>query len=323
MTDSDKELILEAYRAVGCEIADGQAYTTLYVDYNDELSDAFLCELSKSNDPYYCLIEHLYDCYMDSCCEYKDSIVTDVRENDDSLSILFDKYNDDMVIEMMHDLLTVDAPIDHFLQQDMLVNIMVDTGDMNCDFTCNNWGPHYYAEYRGSQPVIDDNSSLLWLAKQQGANKTFVKTAIMEKDKDRNFKAGKFFNSLYDELNNSSSSMNVLTFCVRMTVEKYIELRAAMAVEAKRNKSYYANRRTGRGYIILDKNTTCGLIDPFSGSGSLLELAPESDVKLPIRYIYRAEQDGTHHYGIRDIYGCSSSLWTEGLKEIHKMKEKK
>jgi hypothetical protein len=79
--------------------------------------------------------------------------------------------------------------------------------------------------------------------------------------------------------------------------------------------------RKGRGWILLDKSTTAGLYDPWSGGGSILEIRLDRDVRLPIRCIETAKQDGCRGYSIREVYGCNSCLWTETLKEIHPMKK--
>jgi hypothetical protein len=320
MTNEEKNILLDACKSVGLTIneVNNIAETTVYTDYRFELPESILKTISKSNEPEADLIDYLHDTYSDACWEEKAGIIDDIMENDRSLDVLIDKYGSDTVREQLEDIICVDVPYHEALDYDMLVNIMVDTGDANCDFTCNNWGPHYLAETYHNEPSICDDSSLLWLCEQQGANKTLVKMAIKEKGK-----AGRFFDSVYDELNNSSSSMNILTFCVLMTVKQYIELRDAMDIEKDRNNSYYANKRKGRGYIWLSKDTTCGLVDPWSGGGSLLEIALDSKVKLPIRYIYKAEQDGSTGYGIRDIYGCGRGIWSGSVDSIHSMKVKK
>ena len=79
---------------------------------------------------------------------------------------------------------------------------------------------------------------------------------------------------------------------------------------------------TGRGYLLLSKNTTCGLYDSWNGSGSILEIKLEKDVHLPFRCIASADHDGCHGYGIREIYGCGSDLWSDNaVKLIRPMKK--
>ena len=199
------------------------------------------------------------------------------------------------------------------MNQDIPVDILVDTGDLNYDYTLNNFGPHYNA--RENEPISEE-SSLLWLARQQGYSKTQLKQAMRERPAEKTF-----MQSVYDEIINVGSHMNTLTFLVKMSLEDYFHLTDAIGKERERNKSYTLTGRKGRGWILLDKTTTTGLYDPWSGGGSLLEIRLDKDVRLPIRCIETAKHDGCRGYSIREIYGCSSTLWTETLKEIHPMKK--
>lgn len=127
--------------------------------------------------------------------------------------------------------------------------------------------------------------------------------------------------SIYVETANCASHMNALVFLVKMTLEQYFNLRDAIDKEKPRNESYCLNERTGRGYLVLSKDTTCGLYDSWNGSGSVLEIKLEHDVRLPFRCLYSAQHDGCRGYGIGEIYGCSSELWNDdAIKEIHPMK---
>ena len=116
--------------------------------------------------------------------------------------------------------------------------------------------------------------------------------------------------------------MNALVFLVKMTLEEYFNLHDGINKERERNKSYYLSERTGRGYLLLSKDTTCGLCDSWNGSGSVLEIKLEKDVRLPFRCIASADHDGCHGYGIREIYGCGSDLWSNNaIKLIRPMKK--
>ena len=154
------------------------------------------------------------------------------------------------------------------------------------------------------------------LARQQGYKKSVLKSAMLKYRVE-----SKFLNSIHTELVNSSTHMNTLTFLVKMSLEEYFSLQDAIAKEKHRNESYYLKERTGRGWITIDKDVICGLYDPWNGSGSVLEIALDKDVRLPIRCIESAKHDGCRGYSIRSIYGCGSGFWKEALKEIHPMKK--
>lgn len=86
--------------------------------------------------------------------------------------------------------------------------------------------------------------------------------------------------------------MNALAFFVKMTLKQFIELR-----ENPIN-------------IKLSKDTSCGLYDCWNGSGGTLELELENDVVIPKKYV-EMHIDGTRGYGVDNIYGMSSSFWSD------------
>jgi hypothetical protein len=61
--------------------------------------------------------------------------------------------------------------------------------------------------------------------------------------------------------------------------------------------------------ILIRENVTCGLVDFWSGAGSVLEIQPEKKIKLPLKYIHSVKPDGIHRYAIKEIYGVTSELW--------------
>lgn len=289
----------------------GNFYTEIYADYRDELDATLLKKLCNAADPREAFYEWLDEAYLYSCWDHEDYIIGEVLKDEDVAAIA-SKLDQDEVRDHLHDMFYIKLPEDHFLDQDVLVDILVDTGDLNYDYTLNNFGPHYDA--RENEPIPDE-SSLLWLARQQGYNKTQLKQAMRERPKEKNF-----MQSIYDEINNAGSHMNTLTFMVKMELREYFNLANAIGAERELNKSYTMDGRKGRGWILLDKSTTTGLYDPWNGGGSLLEIRLDKDVRLPIRCIETAKQDGCRGYSIREIYSCCTSLWTETLKEIHPMK---
>ena len=289
----------------------GNFYTEIYADYRDELDATLLKKLCNAADPREAFYEWLDEAYLYSCWDHEDYIIGEVLK-DENIAAIASKLDQDEVRDHLRDMFYIKLPEDHFLDQDVLVDILVDTGDLNYDYTLNNFGPHYDAS---ENEPIPDESSLLWLARQQGYNKTQLKQAMRERPREKNF-----MQSIYDEINNAGSHMNTLTFMVKMELREYFNLADAIGAERELNKSYTMDGRKGRGWILLDKSTTTGLYDPWNGGGSLLEIRLDKDVRLPIRCIETAKQDGCRGYSIREIYSCCTSLWTETLKEIHPMK---
>ena len=307
-----KKAAEEALDSVCFRDEHGNFYTEIYADYRDELDDRTFKKICNAENPRWAFYDWLDEAYQECVWDYEDQVIKKVLEDKDFAEIA-SKLDEDEVRDHLRDMFYVKLPEKHFLDQDILVDILVDTGDLNYDYTLNNFGPCYNAQ---EYEQIPEESSLLWLARQQGYTKTQLKQAMRERPAEKNF-----MQSVYDEINNVGSHMNTLTFLVKMTLEEYFNLADAIGRERERNKSYTLTGRRGRGWILLDKTTTAGLYDPWNGSGSILEIRLDKDVRLPIRCIETAKQDGCRGYSIREVYGCNSCLWTETLKEIHPMKK--
>lgn len=178
----------------------------------------------------------------------------------------------------------------------------MDTGDGNYDFVCNDIFPHYNARFGD---VIQEEASVLWLARQQGYKKRQLNRAMRHCD----YSGSELLKSLRAEVHNCSSHMNALTFFVKMTVEQLFDLNEAM-------KDKGENGTVRKRKVTLDKSAVCGLYDNWSGAGSILEIELEKDVVLPMKYIGTALPDGGRGYSVASIYGVCSSMWTPTLKKI-------
>lgn len=306
-----KEAITDALSTICRKDENGSFYEEIYADYRDEIDDWTMKKICSDEHPREKFWELLDEWYRDCEWDYADNVIKRVLEDED-VAELVENQDEDEVRELIRDQFYVKYPEKHYLDQDVLVDLIVDTGDANYDYTLNDFGPHYDA----CDDAIPEEASLLWLARQQGFKKSELKEA-MKDGKTTN----RFLKSVFVEIANASTHMNALSFLLKMSLEQYFSLADAIAKEKKRNESYYLSERTGRGYLVLSKDTTCGLYDSWNGAGSVLEIQLEKDVRLPIRCIGSAEHDGCRGYSIRDIYGCNSSLWTESLKEIHPMKK--
>lgn len=319
MNNEDKKILRDAVESYGLRLAENTEDTyvlTMYADYRDEFGRDSLTKISDSDSPRDTFYDLLSDAYTDYEADEKMRCIDEIMDMPEVKEVI-DRTDEYDVSDYLQDIIYTDVPFDHYFDQDMCINIVVDTGDMNYDFACNSIPPSWAGYMDGTNKILDE-SSLLWLAKQHGIKKSEFKHMLFN-----NKCEGPFMQSVYDELLNSTSHINELVFCVKMSVRQFCDLRDAMKVEADLNKSYYPKERKGRGHIILTKDSTCGLIDEWKGSGSLLEIALEKDIRLPIRYIARAEYDGAVRYGIKEIYGVNDSLWSGAVKEIKPMKRRK
>lgn len=199
------------------------------------------------------------------------------------------------------------------------VNIMIDCGNMNTDYTQDNV-LNYYG--KGKMPEL---SSVRWLAKQQGKEKELEETL----EQYVNYKVSyeniedKFCKSCIQEFENLSSYMGTLTFMVKMPimeVARLIELKKENFLEEYK---YNPINHPCKSYIELGKETVCGLFDTWSGAGSVLEIELEKNVQIPLMYC-KFCPDGAKVYGydIDEVYGLIFSCWKDsylGLKEMDNM----
>lgn len=294
----------------------------IYADYRDEMQDKTACEILESKNPRDAFYDKLFEVYEETELDYKNEIEEEIKSYlEDNI---YQDGLDDEQEEFLHDWITENVyfkyPDDHYLKQDFYVNIMMDTGDGNYDYTLNAHYPCWYGGRRGE--AMDDKASLVWLAKQQGYTKGQLRKALDDGDM-ANPKG--FLESVRVEVANMASHMQTLTFLVKMDLEMLMKINRMLQIREEGGHMYDNTKYPDCGYIILDKSVMCGLFDPWQGGGSVLEIQLDKDVKIPIKYIRSCLPDGGDGYSISEVYGMCGSAWRDVLKEVHvptKMKER-
>ena len=256
----------------------------IYCDYRDELCDATIKEIMKSENPREAFSEIL--CEFDDSYEWIhlfDTVKRELKGDDKELYL----NNQTEMSDFIYETYSFYYPEEHF-NKSVKVNIMLDTGNMNYDFTRDNV-LNWDGQYSGGK--FDKESSLLWLAKQQG-KATLLKKCVKEswnkwQNDEQQYKettecTDKFVISAMHELANLCCSMGTVTFLVEMKLFDLFNIKEAMKAEEELNKSYHLDERKGTGYIVLDKTTMCGLFNTWGGGGSVLDIECEKDIKIPI-----------------------------------------
>jgi hypothetical protein len=282
----------------------------IYTDYNDYLEDSTIKDIFKSKNPKNKFYELLDECYVDCGFEYQYDVIKTIADNLDEE--IYDGY-EDFIKDWVYMHVNFNYPYEHYINQSVQVDIIVDTGDESYDYTLNCVYPHYNGRYG---EIINNQASLVWLTKQQGYTKLQLNKAL----RDCDYGDSKFLKSVRDEVANCTSHMNSLAFFVDITLGELLDLQDKIIEDSENDiKEGYRtiNKRKGKGYLTIDKNTSCGLYDNWNGAGSILEISLDKDVKLPIKYISSATIDGNRGYGVDEIYGMCSSFWKNGgIKEI-------
>lgn len=289
---------------------DGTFRYEIFADYRDVMEAREAIEILQSDDPLCTLYDRLEEWYLDCQLYLQDELEEGVRKK---LAALYpDGFTDE---DEIHDILTekvnFELPMKHFLSQSFRVNIMVDTGDGNYDYTLNSVYPCWYGDYKAR---IDSKAGIVWLARSQGYTKTQLWKALREGDM-ANPKG--FLESMRVEVANIASAMCTVTFLVEMTLENLIELNRLIQLQDRNGHFYDATRNPYCGYIILGKGTETGLYDPWNGGGSCFEIELERDVRLPAKYIRSALPDGGDGHSIASVYGMCGSAWRDSVKLIH------
>lgn len=296
-----KDKLSVAYSAENNEFS-----AEIYSDYRDEFDNDTINEILLSNNPNDKLYEVLTDIYAD----HEFAIVNDIAEelqkecekylSADTFSMVHEDDLVDMARDWVCENVEINLPIEHYLNQNVCLDVIIDAGDENYDYTHNT---AFKADTFGHSHFYSD-AGLVWLANQQGYSKSTLEDAVF----NGNFGTDHFLESVRDEVYNSSTSMNAVSFFVSETLEACIKL------NEKLKDTTVDREQCG---IRLDKNIKCGLYDCWNGSGSDLEISLTSSCEIPLRKISTALQDGCRYgYGAKQIYGLSSNFWHSGNLEV-------
>lgn len=115
----------------------------LYADYRDELDDANIKQIFNSCDPKEEFLDLLMQGYDDVMWEDECEIVSTIMANLEETDVELDE---DEIRQYVQENVCIELPEDHYLSQQVNVNIYLDTGDANYDFTLNTFGQCYYGD---------------------------------------------------------------------------------------------------------------------------------------------------------------------------------
>jgi len=275
---------------------DGKYESEINLDYRDELGKANNIKIFKSDNPRETFQNMIFKWFHESESEIEENVIEIVKDNFDDVDNGFRYDNhEEFIRDWIGEHLYIKYPYYHYLRQDVYIDIIVNSGDGNYDYTMNNLFGSDYHEY-------DANSSVMWLLKQQGYTKRQITRFIKKED----FHGSRFLESIHTECMNSSSSMNALAFFVSMTLGEYFDLYSVVKSKSK----------SSRKKLILQKCTSCGLYDLWNGGGSVLDIELEKDVVLPLKFVDSAYPDGQRGYGIVSIYGYDYTFWKSDCLKI-------
>ena len=280
-------------------------YDESYRSYDDIIDDKTIGEILDSKDPMITFEEKCCEWWDDVAWEYEAELIKEFKK-----PLARQSWDDEKIREELESMWYFKYPFDEYLEQEVCVDIRIDTGDANYDYTLNAIYPHYNGS-KGDE--IDDRTSLVWLAKTQGYSKEQLQHALntLEDSLERHG----FLETVFDELINCCVPLPSLVFPVKITLGKLIEIQEIINKRDEDKYCWEPEDRKDCGSIVVSKDVECLLYDSWNGGGSCWGIQLEKDVEIPIKYIRSAEPDGAKTYSIKSCYGCNSSCWKDAIKQ--------
>jgi len=258
----------------------------IYADYRDELPEKDIQKILEAKNPSDAFYEIIDDYYID----YDDSYdVKSIREDLD-LDEDFVEEAINEIDDIIRDEFPIELPYNHYLKAEVPVDIFLREGEDTVSEVIT---------FDDEGKAIDVPRSVVWLLERQGYSvEEFLNYYNSLEDFDRgtgktNYDKNSFFGSIAQELDNfTGGSLVQLVFLGSINLEDYIK---------------------GFEYIHIPKDAICGLVDTYSGAGSVLEINLEKPINLPKDEIRIYHKDG-YRYNIDEIYGLSSGAWKADIQ---------
>lgn len=300
-------------------VCDSNGDIKIDTDYNDRnVAKNVLEDIFESEDPRQAFSDKVYEMEFDYEQYVWDDIVNECKAilNDDELEFIEDADNEYDFMEIIRDNFHFYYDINDF-NIDINVNIMVDCGNLNSDYTDDDFG------YYGHRGNIPETSSMLWLATQQGKGEEF-KAAVKSwyngttEYVERDTYDDPFIESMIQEVENLPSSIATLTFLVKMSLFDVFDCIEIQKREYDEKFKYEPQlNENAKSYIEISKKAECGLFNNWDGGGSCLEIKLDKNVELPLKYC-RFAVDGCHLYGrydVKEVYSLTDDFW-KGTVEV-------
>lgn len=289
---------------------DNAYHIELYADYRDTLErETINKEVLSQDSPRDALYELLVAGYDDAAYQGRTALMSAFKSEflGSEKASGWDDEDESILTEVCDETVYFDVPMDHYLKLTYPVNIYLDIRDSNYDFTLAMHYPHWA---KAEDEPFDEDSCVVWLAKQQGYTKEQLEAAL-NGDGTPNPKG--FLQTLrYEELN-CHSCMLTIGFLVMMTLDSILDLNERLRLHEKFGRE--KREVIDDSMVVIDQKTTCGLLDPWDGGGGSLDLELDKDVELPLSVIYSALPDGGEGLSNLNWFGICKSLY-KPLKKL-------
>lgn len=328
LTMEDKRAIDEAVEALHyvSKSPSGYQYIEICADYRED--NEFLLQpaydkrqiaFQEGEDPKNALADHLRGLidngYIETIAQMEGEILKKAG---------FD-YSDekaDALLDYLRETYPIVPDYDHFLNDDMCVNIMLRCGDEgNRDFV----SIHEQYESMFKEDIspeeltasLQEENGLSWLVKQQGYTMEQLYNTVHEYNRfwdspeaeglsyDAKYNKfasthSPFLTSLCQELANMVNYMNTMTVLTKMSMTDFAEF-----------------MQPGKEFV-LPKNSMIGIFNPWNGGGSTLDIVLEKDLVVPSSLVYDVQIEGAkpdYQYTVDSVYGLVGNAWVSA-KEV-------
>ena len=134
---------------------DGTFAYEIDADYRDEMDKRTAIKILRSDDPMQTFWEQLDEWYQDCQWTLGEELEKEVRAkltaSDGPYPEGLPGEDGDRLLDVLQELVWFKLPEEHFTKQTFRVNIMIDTGDGNVDYTLNSVHPCWYGAY--NEPI--------------------------------------------------------------------------------------------------------------------------------------------------------------------------
>ena len=295
----------------------------LYADYNDT-NEGLLqlaydnCRITEEDASVLGSLEDILkrkisEQYSDTIEQMRDDIIR--KAGFDPLS---EKAED--IREYLYDAYSFRVPYDHYLDQSMRVNLLLGTPEeVNLDFGAIR--ESYDAltgqlETEDLAGILSEKTALRWLVEQQGYTMQDLQKTMYDytqcffdaSDHSGISRAGRlsefhnfhsfFLSSVCEELENTTNFMNTITVLTDISMRDFCTL-----------------YQLGKA-LVLPKDTTLGIFNPWLGGGSTLDIRLEKELVLPETLIWYTQIEGVpmqSQYSVDSVYGLVHSAWKKPL----------
>lgn len=212
-------------------------------------------------------------------------------------------------IAYLRDAYYFEPSYDHFLNDDVLVNVIIST-----DFERNRDHATIHEQYealtgrlspKDTAESLAEESGLSFLVEQQGHSMEQLHKLMAQRESltVEDIASNDFLVSVCDELINLRNSMNGLTVLVKMDLYDY------------------ATMMEPNTEITFSKDSFIGFFSPWSGGGSDMNISLEKDLVVPSELIFEAQIEGAEPdqgYTLNSVYGCLKRAWKpfKGIREV-------